>query len=115
MLKVRKKKNVLFRIALLCMIIGLVVFASPGYAQGRYKGEWVLPKHYPQGFDGWGRIDRISDGEVVIDDTMYPLSPAVTYNIPEASNINSSFLRAGDMVGYLMDQKGFIISLWRIP
>jgi hypothetical protein len=115
MLKRIQKNNELSGIVLLCMIIVLVVFASPGYAQGRYKGEWVLPKHYPQGFDGWGRLDRISDGEVVIDDTLYPLSPAVTYNIPETSNINSSFLRAGDTVGYLMDQKGFIISLWRIP
>ncbi len=111
----KKRKYILHSFLVFILVCGAVLLPAGGSAQGPYKGEWVLPKHYPNGFDGWGRIDRLAADEVVIDDTLYPLSPSVTYNIPTNNNISSSFLRVGDIVGYLKNPKGFIISLWRIP
>jgi hypothetical protein len=98
------------------LVVGLVFWcASVGVAQQRHKGEWVLPAHYPDGFHGWGRIDRLGADEIVIDDNLYPLSPSVTYNTASGSNVRASGFRIGDTVGYLEDANGLIISLWRIP
>ena len=113
-----QKKNVKVSqiVGLLCFVVGLVLGgASFGYAQERYKGEWVLPEHYPDGFHGWGRMDRLGADEIVIDDHLYPLSPSVTFNTDTGSNVSSSWFRNGDRVGYLEDANGMIISLWRIP
>jgi hypothetical protein len=115
MLPHKKNMHVLFSVGLFCFIMGLVLCASAGYAQDRYKGEWVLPEHYPDGFNGWGRIDRLAPDEIVIDDNLYPLSPSVKYNIATSSNVRASLFRVGDTVGYLEDANGLIISLWRIP
>ena len=103
-------------VGLLCLVVGLVLgVASVGYAQERYKGEWVLPEHYPDGFHGWGRIDRLDTDEIVIDDHLYPLSPSVKFNTATNLNVRASWFRIGDTVGYLADANGLIISLWRIP
>jgi hypothetical protein len=116
MLPHKKNMHVLYSVGLLCFVVGLVLCAaSVGYAQDRYKGEWILPEHYPDGFNGWGRIDRLGADEIVIDDTLYPLSPSVMYNIATSSNVRASLFRVGDTVGYLEDANGLIISLWRIP
>ena len=116
MLPIKKNMLVLNSIGLVCLVVGLVLCAaSVGYAQDRYKSEWVLPGHYPDGFNGWGRIDRLGADEIVIDDNLYPLSPSVKYNIATSSNVRASLFRVGDTVGYLEDVNGLIISLWRIP
>lgn len=107
------------RYFILC--IGLAVFflstaipASVSHAQTRVKGEWVLPKYYPDGFDGWGRIDRIESNKLVIDDTVLKLSPSVTYRTPTDKYATSGYFSPGDLVGFLLDSKGEIISLWLI-
>ena len=116
MLPHMKNTQVLFSVGLFCFVMGLVLCGAPaGYAQDRHKGEWVLPGHYPDGFDGWGRLDRLGADEIVIDDNLYPLSPSVTYNIATGNNVGASLFRVGDRVGYIEDANGLIISLWRIP
>ena len=69
MLPHKKNMHVLHSVVLVCFVVGLVLCAaSAGYAQDRYKGEWILPEHYPDGFNGWGRIDRLGADEIVIHD-----------------------------------------------
>lgn len=104
--------NGLLALVLLC---GSILFPTGGYAQGPYKGEWILPQHYPNGFDGWGHIDRLAPDEIVIDDTLYKLSPSVTYNTSVKTNVSTSLFGVGNVVGYLQSPAGEIISLWRIP
>jgi hypothetical protein len=116
MLTRKKNMKVLQIVGLLCFIVGLVLGGvSVGYAQQRYKGEWVLPEHYPEGFHGWGRMDRLGAHEIVIDDHLYPLSPSVTFNTATSRDVRASWFQVGDTVGYLADTNGLIISLWRIP
>ena len=116
MLSQGKNISVLQIVGLLCFVVGLVLCGtSVGYAQELYKGEWVLPEHYPDGFHGWGRLDRLGADEIVIDDNLYPLSPSVKFNTATSNNVRASMFRVGDTVGYLEDPNGLIISLWRIP
>ena len=93
-------------------IVCLALPASICYGQGRVKGEWVLPKHYPDGFHGYGRIGSITADRVVIGDCSHRLSPFVKYATPTDENALRSQFRAGDFVGYIKNSKQEIISLW---
>jgi hypothetical protein len=88
--------------------------ATVGYARQRVKGEWVLPKFYPDGFDGWGRINRITADMVVIDDTVLRLSPSVVYRTPTKQYATSAYFKPGSLVGFITDETQEIVSLWLI-
>jgi len=102
----------LFMTVLVLLIVGLTLPASVSYAQRRVKGEWVLPKHYPDGFDGYGRIGSITADDLVIGDCYHKLSPFVKYATPTRKYAFRSQFRAGDFVGYIKNSKQEIISLW---
>ncbi len=55
----KSKHKILISIIAITLLIGSSLFGPVSYAQDKYKGEWVLPAHYPDGFDGWGKIDKI--------------------------------------------------------
>ena len=101
---------------------GLVLFLVAGVAtpsifsqgKGWVKPEMVFPEHYPYGFHGMGYILRITQEEVVIDDNVYALSPAVTYHTLDIENASSAFFQPGKRVGYLFDSEGEIKSLWMV-
>lgn len=110
-----EKKPVLASILIALLTIAVLIPASVGHCQQKHKGEWILPENYPPGgFDGWGRIDRLGNIEVVIDDTLYPLSASVTFHAPSADNVSASWLQTGNLVGFLTNMNGEVISLWRI-
>lgn len=110
-----KTKPVLAAILFALLCVAFLIPASVGHCQQKHKGEWILPENYPPGgFDGWGRIDRLGKDEVVIDDTLYRLSASVTYHAPSADNVSASWLQAGNLVGFLTNVNGEVISLWRI-
>jgi hypothetical protein len=97
---------------LVLFIVSLALPASVCDAQRRVKLESVLPKHYPDGFDGVGYINRIGEDEIVIDDSFHKLSPFVRYATPTRRNALRSQFRAGDFVGYIKNSKHEIESLW---
>ena len=120
-----KKNNRIFtaRITHILTCAGLVLFLlsavippSVVLAQRKAKPEWVMPKHYPDGFDGMGRIDSIDidRGEIVIDERMLKLSPSVEYHTPTASNVSSALFGPGSYVGYIKDAERRITSIWLI-
>jgi hypothetical protein len=74
----------------------------------------VLPKHYPDGFHGFGHIDAISRDHVVINDIGYRLSPTATYNTPAAANVPTTYFRQGVIAGFLVNPQNEIVSLWLI-
>ena len=115
----QKKKTWLGRIKHILICAGLALFiagvAIPSgltYAERRVKPEIVLPKHYPNGFNGYGHIDSIERDNIVIDDSFYRLSPDVQYNTPTVKNASKAFFRVGDRVGFLTNSEDEIISLW---
>jgi hypothetical protein len=106
-----KIKYVLLMVALVLPLVGITLPAGVCYGQ-RVKGEWVLPNHYPDGFDGVGHINRIAKDEIVIDDCLHKLSPFTKYATPTRSNTLRSRFRVGDFVGYIKNSKDEIESLW---
>jgi hypothetical protein len=84
------------------------------HAQKRFKPEVVLPKDYPDGFDGFGPLEALNENSVVIMDVSIRLVPFVTYHTPTNMNSTAAEFRIGDLVGYLKNETGEITSLWLI-
>ena len=107
-------KRIAAGLALTLVLVGICLPAVAG--EQKIKGEWILPEHYPAGFDGYGYINRIAaqEQEVVIDETLLRLSPAVTYMTPNSVMAHSRDFTEGDLVGYLTNSNQDIISLWLI-
>lgn len=102
--------------------IGLAIFFGGLYAPATVKceeqkfiPEWIMPKHYPpDGFHGYGYIDRISKEEVVIDDDLFKLARSVIYVTPTNKMSSHSNFEPGDLVGYLNNSDSEINSMWLI-
>lgn len=106
----------------LIIFIGLAICFGSLYAPANVQceeqkviPEWIMPKHYPpDGFDGYGHIDRISREEVVIDDDLFKLARSVIFVTPTNKMASHSNFKVGDMVGYLKNPEHEIISVWLI-
>ncbi len=109
-----RMRRMVLCIGLAAAFLGISISAHVGSAQTRGKGEWVLPKFYPDGFDGWGRIDRITADTVVIDDTALRLSPSVVYRTPTKRYATSAYFKPGSLVGFITNASQEIVSLWLI-
>ena len=107
---------VLICIGLAFLLIGFVIPSDVCYAKRRVKPEWVMPEHYPDGFDGIGRINRIlvEKGEVVIDEDSIRLSPYAEYHTPTEMNVSSYLFGPGKLVGFIIGLEKEIISMWLI-
>jgi hypothetical protein len=86
-----------------------VVHAFQGFKEGS-----VIPEHYPNKFDQIGRVDRIARDEVVINDCLFKLSPAIRYHTPSIENASRAWFKEGKFVGYITNSKREIVSLWLI-
>jgi hypothetical protein len=92
-----------------------VIFGNVSHAGGKiFLEEWKLPKFYPRGFDGYGRIDMMFEDRIVISDSSKKLSGSVVYGTPSSSHASKSSFREGNTVAYLLDQNREIVSLWLI-
>ena len=103
-----------------CLGLALVFVLSavPGnysYAQGRFmREEWQVPKFYPRGFDGYGKIEKIERDRVVIADTTWKFAPGIRFATPNDRNAGIDAFSEGDTVAYLLNQDREITSLWYI-
>ena len=108
-----KIKHITFIIVAVLLIVGVALPIGTSYAQRKVKGEWIMPKHYPDGFDGMGYIDRIGKDEIVINDcSYYRFSPFVQFSTPTRKRASRSQFRPGDLVGYIANQKKQIEALY---
>jgi hypothetical protein len=78
------------------------------------REEWKVPKFYPRGFDGYGKIERIDQDGVVIDDTGWKFSRQIRFATPRDRNAGVSSFSAGDTAAYLLNENREVISLWYI-
>lgn len=104
---------------LICIGVTFVLFSAampggPSHAERRVKPEVVLPGDYPDGFHGYGRLNRINQNEAVIDDRLRKLASQVTYHTPTEKTSGQYAFKRGDLVGYLNDSERQIVSLWLI-
>lgn len=74
--------------------------------------ERIFPEYYPKKFSGTGWIDRIGENEIVINDFLHMLSSHVRYGSLKERSHSKSSLRQGMAVGYILNKRGEIVSLW---
>jgi hypothetical protein len=117
----RQNKNSIKSVAkVLCVGVMVLmasgaIFGNVSHAGGKiFLEEWKLPKFYPRGFDGYGRIDMMFEDRIVISDSSKKLSSSVVYGTPSSSHASKSSFREGNTVAYLLDQNREIVSLWLI-
>ena len=119
MKSLKKVKVLLALTGLTLFLITTAVFPSkPASAQqdNLVKPEWwVMPKGYPEGFHGWGRIDSIGEDEIVINDIKYSLSLYVNYHTPtDLAFATKDLFIPGVLAGFLLNSRNEILSLWMI-
>ncbi len=110
-----KLKHILDCSGLALFLMGVGIPADLSHAQKRYKPEVVLPPEYPNGFDGFGRLEMLEENGVTIQDVFIKLASFVTFHTPTNMDSTSAEFSIGDLVGYLTDPEGAITSLWLIP
>ena len=109
-----------FAATALCVgVVGLMasgaIVENFSYAGSKiFLEEWKLPNFYPRGFDGYGQLGKIFEDRIVINDSSKKLSSSTVYAIPSNPHASKSSFREGNTVGYLLDQRKEIISLWLI-
>jgi len=106
--------RLLICIGLAFLFSGLWLPVPATYAQGHGEKARALPEYYPDKFTGTGRIDRIAADQIVIDDTLYGLSPNAEFATPTRKHASRSSFRVGNRVGYITNENRKIISLWLI-
>jgi hypothetical protein len=104
-----------FCVGVMVLMASGVIFGNISHAGGKiFLEEWKLPKFYPRGFDGYGRIDMMFEDRIVISDSSKKLSSSVVYGTPSSSHASKSSFREGNTVAYLLNQNREIVSLWLI-
>ena len=111
----RMKQGVVW-FALVVFLVTSAIALSDSYSAERrkVKGEWILPKHYPDGFDGYGRIDMIGEKQLVADDIPLRLAYNVDYYTPTSKYASKKDFKVNDLVAYDMNDKGEIVALYLI-
>ena len=74
--------------------------------------EGIYPDYYPDTFNIIGKIDRIAENEIVIDDTLYKLSPKLTCYTPTSMYASKAVFSVGNRVGVEIDSKHEVTSLY---
>jgi hypothetical protein len=107
----RMKRNVSTLRILMIIVCALLLTVSICNARGK-KGEWTLPPHYPDGFDGYGCLMTIDKTSVVIDDSKKLLSVELTYHTPDGNNMPIEHISPNSLVGYMINDKNQVVSIW---
>jgi hypothetical protein len=103
-----------------CFLLQLVVGFVPW--AGSAAGANTLTDATPQREDGFqvefqgvGVIDRMGAGEIVIDDSLFRLSPTVSFYGEGGEPLSSGSFKEGTLVGYELEGERAIRSLWKLP
>jgi len=111
----RKSAAKVLCVGVMVLMASGAIFGNLSYAGGKiFLEEWKLPGFYPRGFDGYGRIDKIFEDRIIINDSSKKLSNSTVYAVPSSPHASKSTFQVGNTVGYLLDNQKKIISLWLI-
>ncbi len=69
---------------------------------------------YPIVFDERGKIDRIAEDVLIVDDTSFTLTKNVTYNTPYNTHAQKNRFHVGDLIGLKLNSRGQVVSVWLI-
>ncbi len=92
---------------------------SPAYCAGNDAGisfmdEKPLYPGYPVMFDILGKIYRVSESEIVINDTLLKLTRTTLFVTPYTKNAGISRFQKGDIAGIKLGKNRQVISIWLI-
>ena len=111
---IRKIKYIFICMGLALFLVSMALPTGVVHAFQGFKEGSVRPEHYPNKFDQIGRVDRIELDEAVINDCLFKLSPGIKYHTPSIENASSAWFKEGQFVGYIINSKREIVSLWLI-
>jgi hypothetical protein len=100
----RLKQNLLLCVA--------IIFLSAGLAAAGDPDGVTVPEYYPDKFSGQGRIVRLADQRIVIDDRLYTLSPRISFHTFHQEYTFRNDFKPGMLVGFVTGPKNEIVSLW---
>jgi hypothetical protein len=102
-------------VGLTLFFVSVTPFPDAGHAQlQRFKPEVVLPKHYPDGFDGCGHIEFISTTGMIVADRFYNFAPGAEFHTPQKGNVSPYLFKKGALIGFMKDAIDQIVSVWLI-
>ncbi len=102
----------LFTCGLFPVRIQSVEAVGSEYSVSAVEPEKPLYPGHQHRFDGIGRVDRISRGEVVIDDRTFKFSKRVHFNAPGRHDVPRVWVREGDIVGFILNARKEVDSIW---
>jgi hypothetical protein len=112
------KRKILFFIGCFLLQMALAAGAWAGSAAGANTLTDATPQRedaYRVEFQGVGVVDRMGAGEIVIDDSLFRLSPSVSFFGEGGESLGSGSFAVGTHVGYELEAERVIRSLWKLP
>jgi len=100
----REQKTGLKLLGIFALIFVMLLLAASGFAEESKKGS----------ANGAGTIDRITDNNVVVNDSLFKMAPGVKFYTNSKMNgyANRSRFRKGTRVGYEINENGEVTAMW---
>lgn len=78
-----------------------------------------LPDYYPLQMPNTGQVDRIGDGQIVINDSLFRLADRLVVHTQETEFASRAELEAGGRIGYRSQSTGsgypLVTEIWVLP
>ncbi|MFH1984043.1 MAG: hypothetical protein ABIL58_19560 [Pseudomonadota bacterium] len=93
--------------------ITVAPFKAPSPSGGAVQKQSKIPDLREGFFHGFGKIDRISPTEVVVEDRLLRLLSNISYRRENGSVAADKEFTVGTLVWYVLDNNGNVKSLWK--
>jgi hypothetical protein len=93
------------------VLIGLIFCMSVGFGEGIAAGEEIsgegpnTSQSYLESFERSGRIDRIDEDVIVVDDMLFKITAKTQWTGPKSA------FKEGKRVEFMLDQNGAVASI----
>ncbi len=104
----------LLRVVLVFLAASFFLDKGVSSAQKKFRPEMVLPSHFPEFFDGLGKIERMEGDEIVINEKLLKISARLTVATKRSQHASRDLLKVGDTVGFTTNSVGEITGIWLI-
>ena len=92
-------------------VIGLMFILTVTLTGVSHGEEAELPQPPPDEYTERGRIDRMTADEIVINDSLYRLTPSTTFNTPTMENAPRASFQEGNLVLFTRNKDFEVISI----
>jgi hypothetical protein len=99
----------------LVMILSLFIFCPMAMGEEKKTETPTVTKSEPireVTYQNYGFVQRVGDGEIVVDDHLLKLAGSVVYHAPERGGLVSKNIREGSQIGFNLNKKKEITDIW---